>query len=67
LSSTWFCWTGAAEDDRAPTEERSCVPSRDFCSTGRSRRDAFWKKSLCGRSTNRHLWFSFFAKPITQT
>src|SRR4029079_16735638 len=26
--------TGAAEDGRAPTEERLCVRSRGFCSTG---------------------------------
>jgi hypothetical protein len=30
----WFCWTGAAEDGRAPTEERAFLRSRDFCSTG---------------------------------
>jgi hypothetical protein len=62
LSSTWFCWTGAAGDDRAPTEERSCVPSRDFCSTGRSRKDAFRQKCLCRRSTNCHLRFSLFVQ-----
>ena len=30
----WFCWTGAAEDGRAPTEELQCVWSNGFCSTG---------------------------------
>jgi hypothetical protein len=28
------CSTGAAEDDRAPTEELLCVTGWDFCSTG---------------------------------
>jgi len=31
----WFCWTGAAEDGRAPTEELSCVRFTCFCSMGR--------------------------------
>ena len=29
-----FCSTGAAEDGRAPSEERSGIWSNDFCSTG---------------------------------
>jgi hypothetical protein len=28
-----LCSTGAAEDDRAPTEERACIRSSGFCST----------------------------------
>src|ERR1051325_5254936 len=31
-----LCLTGAAEDDRAPTEERACIWSRCFCSSNRS-------------------------------
>ena len=29
----WFCWTGAAEEGRAPTEERSYIWPGYFCST----------------------------------
>src|SRR6185295_7657779 len=29
----WYCSMGAAEDGRAPTEERSCVRGWDFFST----------------------------------
>src|ERR1044072_1733511 len=43
---SWFYSMGAAEDGRAPTEELSCIRSRDFCSKGcrgrtRSDRRAF--------------------------
>ena len=34
-----MCSKGAAEDDRAPTEELSCVRGRDFCSTGAAEDD----------------------------
>src|ERR1051325_12047420 len=36
----WFCWTGAAEDGRAPTEERSWVRDGASDRRGRSRTDA---------------------------
>src|ERR1043165_5256502 len=34
MSTRWFCWTGAAEDGRAPTEERTCVRGWGFCWAG---------------------------------
>jgi hypothetical protein len=44
----WFCWTGAAEDGRAPTEERSRVRDGASDRGGRPRTDALRLKSVRG-------------------
>ena len=60
----WFCWTGAAEDGRAPTEERSCVRGCNLLFDGAADDNALLRVD----GPQIAIWdFAFWAKPGVAT
>jgi len=58
-----FCWTGAAEDGRAPTEELVCFLLNGFCWTGRCVLVASFSRQDLNASTHCRGWdFRFLCK-----